>query len=86
MTNTITKTAATQIKNITKQPSTKDGPRGAGSSVFVFVELQRGQRINETYVPYASYRLNNSAAFVPPKPKLFDSAYSTSAFRGSFGT
>jgi hypothetical protein len=34
---------------------------------------------------YPSYLLNNSAAFVPPNPKLFDRAYSTSTCLGSLG-
>ena len=33
-----------------------------------------------------SQRLNTSAALVPPKPKEFDSAYSTAALRAWFGT
>ena len=32
------------------------------------------------------YRLMTSAAFVPPKPKLFDIAWSTRCSRGLFGT
>jgi hypothetical protein len=35
---------------------------------------------------YSAYRLNSSAAFVPPKPNEFDSAYSMAAGRFWFGT
>lgn len=35
---------------------------------------------------HSTHRLNSSAPFVPPKPKEFDMAYSTEAWRGWFGT
>ena len=37
-----------------------------------------------TYWPLQRLKIN--AAFVPPKPKEFESAYSTDALRATFGT
>src|ERR1700730_1759926 len=38
------------------------------------------------YLPYSVQRRNNNAPLVPPKPKEFDMAYSSSALRAKLGT
>jgi hypothetical protein len=49
--------------------------------------LERAQaRVGDLRRCQAGYLRNASVAFVPPKPKAFDSATSTSCLRAWFGT
>ena len=51
----------------------------------IMAQVQRGWG-RACAVDYYDQRLKSSAALVPPKPKEFESAYSTEALRAGSGT